>query len=332
MNEFIGGSVGGYEGGAEGGARKRMYKVKHCSPGESDVSGSCLDSEDIENVAKAVGVDKGSSAEETHGKIAKKMEEETQCTSEKCWIKEVSNKLKKDEVEELKDNFKPDMPKKWEEDPNEWLTTEDIENALNQYAEAYDDVYFYGALPIDFRKCSVSDLCSFNLKKHMKRKEHKIGIVFNTDESDEDGEHWITMFIEIKPDSMQPMPMQRVRTKRKCRSQTSSKTKSGAKPEGEVEVYYFDSFGRKPPSEIKDLVEKIEKQAKKCKLQTHYRYNDICHQRGDSQCGVYAIHFLDNLLTGKMTFPDYLSSKPTDKDMIEYRKIAFVPQRETCSS
>ena len=325
MSGFSGGSVGGYEGGAEGGARKRAFKVDHCSPGDSDVSGSCLDHKNIKDIARAVGVENGSTAEETHGKIAKKMEEEMNCTSEKCWIDKASSKLKKDEIEEAQDNFRPKMRPKMQEDPNEWLTTDDIENVVDQYADAYDDVYFYGAVPIDFRKCSVSDLCSFSLRKHMKRKENKICIVFNTDESDEDGEHWITMFIEIKPNSGQSVPLRRIRTRRK---KCKSKRKQNPKCRGQVEIYYFDSFGRKPPSEIKDLVNKVKKQARTCNLRSHYRYNHISHQKGDSQCGMYAIHFLVKLLTGQMTFDEYLKSSPTDEDMIELRDKAFIPSDE----
>ena len=58
------------------------------------------------------------------------------------------------------------------------------EKCLNQYAMARRDFYFYGALPIDFRKCKVSPLCKFSLLKHKLKGHNKIGIVFNTDEHD----------------------------------------------------------------------------------------------------------------------------------------------------
>ena len=38
-DKYIGGAVGG----AKCNLRKRMYIKKHCSPGESNVNGSCLD-------------------------------------------------------------------------------------------------------------------------------------------------------------------------------------------------------------------------------------------------------------------------------------------------
>ena len=89
------------------------------------------------------------------------------------------------------------MPKEIVNDYTEWISNFDIEAVLNQYHNDLDDFYFYGAVPIDFRKCSVSNLCRFSLDKHMDKGENKIGIVFNTDESDKSGKHWISMYIDI---------------------------------------------------------------------------------------------------------------------------------------
>ena len=49
-----GGFEGGAIGGAQGGARKAMFQKEHCSPGESDVEGSCLDDDIVIRVAKAL--------------------------------------------------------------------------------------------------------------------------------------------------------------------------------------------------------------------------------------------------------------------------------------
>ena len=94
--------------------------------------------------------------------------------------------------------------------------------------DSCDEFYFYGAVPIDFHKCSVSDLCSFNMKKHLKKGKTKIGIVFNTDPSNKDGKHWISMYIDLIGHNLDSNPG----------------------------IYYFDSFGRKPPEEILKLAVK----------------------------------------------------------------------------
>ena len=41
-----------------------------------------------------------------------------------------------------------------------------------------------------------SNLCKFDLKEHLSKGEDKIGVVFNTDDHDEPGEHWVSMYID----------------------------------------------------------------------------------------------------------------------------------------
>ena len=50
-----------------------------------------------------------------------------------------------------------------------------------------------------------------------------MGIVFNTDPHYKDGEHWISLFVNL----------------------------SGSHLNNNPGIYYFDSFGRKPPTQIK---------------------------------------------------------------------------------
>ena len=83
--DLIGGDFNGsLEGGSQGGARKRMYKEKHCSPGNSDVEGSCLDDDIVIKVAKAlntmskkdkklVPINLNRSPEDIHGDVCKEI-------------------------------------------------------------------------------------------------------------------------------------------------------------------------------------------------------------------------------------------------------------------
>ena len=45
-------------------------------------------------------------------------------------------------------------------------------------------------------KCVVNSLCKFNLEEHLNSGIDKIGIVFNTDDHDEPGEHWVAMYVD----------------------------------------------------------------------------------------------------------------------------------------
>tara|TARA_B100001093_G_C26777747_1_gene993174 strand:+ start:402 stop:1364 length:963 start_codon:yes stop_codon:yes gene_type:complete len=303
----VGGAIGGAVGGAHGGARKKMYKQKDCAPGKNDVHGSCLDSDLLMKVGgilnkmskknkKIMKINRHQSIEDIHGDICLNISNISKCSSEACWqtLKSLMNELGNDR-EKFKESFKPKMPKEWIKDYNEWLSTFEIEDCLNQHMNSCDEFYFYGAVPIDFHKCSVSDLCSFNMKKHLKKGETKIGIVFNTDPSNKDGKHWISMYIDLIGHNLDSNPG----------------------------IYYFDSFGRKPPEEILKLIKKIKKQGEKCNKKFMYFYNDYSYQKRNSQCGMYAIHFIKEMINDK-SFIDYLNSSLSDKLMIKLRDEYFV--------
>lgn len=309
-NKFIGGSIDGSVGGSVGGARgkerKIMYKEKHCSPGENDVEGSCLDDDILLKIAKAINklsksnnkleiINLSRSNEDIHGDICKEITKISDCSSEACWqkIKSLMKELGSDK-EEFINSFKPQMPKSWIKDYNEWVSTTEIEDCINQYLDTDNNFYFYGAVPIDFKKCSVSNLCSINLKNHLDKNETKIGIVFNTDPSTKEGEHWISLYIDL-----------------------------GKHNNDFPGIYYFDSYGTKPPKEIKQLIKKVQNQGKKLNCEPYYFYNDHQYQKKDAQCGIYSIDFIIKMLKG-LSFEKYLNSKINDKKMINLRNEYFI--------
>ena len=301
-----GGAIGGAVGGANGGARKIMYKKEQCSPGENDVEGSCLDDDIVIKVGRAINrlvndnkkldkIDLSRTPEDIHGDICAQISKISKCSSESCWqkIKSLMKELGSDK-EEFIDSFKPQMPKEWVKNYNEWLSTFEIEDCLEQHLDADKSFYFYGAVPIDFSKCSVSNLCSFDMKKHLDKGETKIGIVFNTDPSTKDGQHWISLYMDL-----------------------------GKHNNDYPGIYYFDSFGRKPPKEIKELIRLSQEQGKNCNCEPYYFYNDYSYQKRNSQCGMYSIHFIKKMLEG-LSFEEYLNTKLTDKHMIDLRKDYFI--------
>jgi len=299
-------AVGGARGGAHGGARAEMFKKKECSPGDNDVMGSCLDDELVLKVAKAINrlskkndklnaIDITRSNEDIHGDVCHEITKISKCSSEACWlsIKSLMNELGNDK-EEFKDSFKPLMPKEWIKNYNEWLSTSDIEDSLSQHMESDDTFYFYGAVPIDFKKCSVSNLCKFDVSKHSAKGETKIGIVFNTDPSTKGGQHWISLYMDL-----------------------------GKHNSDHCGIYYFDSFGRKPQKQIKELIDKAIKQSSKYGITPYYFYNDHSYQEANSQCGMYAIHFIKKMLEG-LSFEEYLGEPLNDKLMIDMRNEYFI--------
>lgn len=305
--DLIGGNFNGsLEGGSQGGARQRMYKGNHCSPGKNDVEGSCLDDDIVIKVAKSLNsmskIDKKlnpinlkQSPEDIHGDVCKEISKISNCSSEACWLK-IQSLMKNlgSSKEEFKQSFKPLMPKEWIKDYNEWLSTFEIEDCLKQHMKNDKQFHFYGAVPMDFKKCSVSNLCSFDMKKHLDKGESKIGVVFNTDPSTKDGEHWISLYMDL-----------------------------GKHNSSDYGIYYFDSFGRKPSKEVKILINKAIDQGEKCGRKPLYFFNDYSYQKADSQCGMYAIHFIKRMLEG-LSFEEYLDTKLNDQLMIQLRNEYFV--------
>lgn len=286
--------------------RKKMYKPEHCSPRENDVDGSCLDDDIVIKVAKALNnmskTDKklntivlNRSPEDIHGAVCKEISKISNCSSEASWLK-IKSLMRElgPAKEEFKSSFKPIMPEEWVKNYNEWLSSIEIQECLKQHMDADDKFYSYGAVPMDFNNCNVSNLCNFDMKTHLNNGKSKIGIVFNTDPSTKSGEHWISMYIDL-----------------------------GKHNSDNYGIYYFDSYGRQPSKEVKELINNILDQGEKCNRKSLYFYNDYSYQKENSQCGMYAIHFIKKMLEG-LTFEEYLNTKLNDQFMIKLRNQYFV--------
>jgi len=94
---------------------------------------------------------------------------------------------------------KPKAPNSWVTNPEQWLSSDDIEALEKQYMKQFSNYYFVGAFPIDFDKrsktgaCLVSALCSMDINSLYKKGYTQIGIVFNTDVSTGPGQHCIVL-------------------------------------------------------------------------------------------------------------------------------------------
>ena len=88
-------------------------------------------------------------------------------------------------------------------------------------------------------------------------------------------------------------------------------------------IYYFDSYGREAPDEVDEFVTKCQELSEKEKKTLRYFYNDKDFQKSGAQCGMYAIHFLREMVKGT-PFEEYLDSNPTSSHMKDLRNIYFV--------
>ena len=215
------------------------------------------------------------------------------CHRESCWLRSkfMTGKLNN---ELLNYTFAPSAPNVWKRNPDEWLSSLDIESVMRQYEKFYKCFEFLGPSPIDYDthklygECVWEELCNFNLSEQIKRHKNKIGIILNTDPHYKNGAHWISMFINIK-----------------------NKT-----------IVYFDSNGDESPKEVKKLLKKIVDQGKQLGIDFHVIENKIEHQRTNTECGMYCLYFIIQMLKDK-NVSHFLNNRIDDKEVFKLRNEYF---------
>ena len=227
------------------------------------------------------------------GKINEKLN--NKCNNDYCWTEQEFLNTSKENLR--KEYFKPHMPEKWQSNFNEWLNTLDINKVMKQYEKKYDDFIFIGAVPMDFDKkinpgeCVIDELCNVNVKDLIKQNKTKLGIVFNLDNHDEDGSHWVSFF---------------------CKFGNS-----------DTHIYYFDSYGIKETKEIRKLINRIKEQTTKMGNPTHIHINKIRHQFKNSECGIYSLNFIIRLLNNE-SFDSITNNITKDDEMQNNRNNYFL--------
>lgn len=165
---------------------------------------------------------------------------------------------------------KPNAPSSWSSNPEEWLSSDDIEHIEKQYEKLFKKYKYIGTFPIDFDKkdetgkCLVSALCSMKLKELYDQGYTQLGIIFNTDVSTGPGIHWIAFFCDIGPELEYPR------------------------------ATYFDSYSNRPEKEVKILMNRWKEQWDATgihKQPMKLTYNKTRHQFEDSECGMYCLYF-----------------------------------------
>lgn len=292
-----------------------MFNQEHCSPDVKKQTISCYDIQVLKKIAKIINKQEDEKVinirlgkKKLYERLSQYFNEESKCKNEICWLKEIKDELSEMEYENFMEYFKPVIPEKWKKNKNQWLTTIDIDDVLSQYQDKYPKFKYMGANPIDFAKkknnqcVTGGNMCHIDLRL-LKKKYKKIGVVFNTDKSNEPGQHWFSLFIDLFGDN-------RIENGKKIPT-----------------IYYFDSaqkltpknFDNNIPQEIKDLVTKLKKQDKKLQ----FLWNDDKLQYKNTECGVYCIHFIINMLEG-LDFQDYIDTKINDSEMEKFRLKYFI--------
>ena len=220
------------------------------------------------------------------------------CKNEACWLRKLLITEDKGKYRDLLNyTFAPRAPKNWIKKPTTWLTSVDIENVMKQYEHAYPSFMFLGPAPIDFdAKMETGeyvwkDIHDFNLENMIKRGKRQFGFIFNTDPHTKSGAHWISMFVDVR----------------------------------NAFVFFFDSTSDDTPPEIKVLADRIIAAGQRLspKLELKLIVNKKDHQYKNTECGMYSIFMIINVLTGKMKPSDFSVKRISDEFMMKFRKTYF---------
>ena len=277
------------------------FKKLKCHPSLNKTSknkNSCLDNTTL-NVIKQIWNRRypdskinSSSPNGINNEIRKKLS--STCDNEMCWIDKTFNGKENNKIK--KKLFAPKTPYSWKSNINEWLSSTDILNVMRQYEEAYPEFKFYGPAPIDFNtnlyddKCVWPEICNINIKELKEEGKTKIGFIFNTDKHYESGSHWIAMYLDLS----------------------------------KKYIFFFDSNGTVQPKEIDELITNIKNQCENIGIKIkEYNNNNFRHQKSNSECGMYCLYFIINLLKNIHKHRYFNTKVIPDKRVENFRNIYF---------
>jgi len=278
-----------------------------CAPGNIFKNGTCISLDLINdmivsynkfNPSNTIDIknntnDKKYLVEQLKKKLYDKCGENQLCWIEQPFINDLSI-VKQDELRKY--TFRVQGPSIG----TEWLNTIHIEDIMQQYERIYNSFKFLGAVPIDFNSLRILGFSDLNFDDLLNKGKYKLGVVFNLDEHNQPGSHWVGLYANLKKN----------------------------------QVYFFDSYGVKPEKRINDfmnriknyLIEKLKKEETRddiIKKIIDVKYNKIRHQFKGSECGVYSVNFILRMLRGD-DFISICQSRISDDNINKCRRVYFI--------
>ena len=271
-----------------------------CSPKISDNSYTCYTLKELQNIARNYNKEKNKSIiklnlpkKELWNKLIE-VNYDKCSNNEYCWLKQNYMKINSKNISELKENFRPDKPEEWKDDPDKWLNTYNILNVMKQYEDKYKNFKFVGVFPIDFMtkidgSCVSKKMCSLNLNDMIKKKITKIGFIFNLDKHYQSGSHWVSLFMNLNKNNKN------------------------------YGAYYYDSNGTPPPIEIKNYIKIVKNKLNKNDNKFKFKFNKKRHQYSNSECGMFSLYFMNESLKN-VSFEEFINNKKiNDKFVFKLR-------------
>ena len=283
-----------------------MTEKQICSPKkEEDVLDfTCYTSDNLNKLKKSWNDKHGDhKIESNQPKVIWKFLSErykTSCKQESCWLRqEFSNSNVGKEI--MNNSFAPEQPYEWKEKPRQWLDSSNIQSVMRQYENAYPEFEFIGPSPIDYNSINESinehvwpELVNYSVKNKMNEGIKKTGIIFNLDEHSKPGSHWVALYI--------------------CYNKKH--------------IYYFDSNSNNSlediPKEVLKFSDKIQNEIKNNYGSIFkFNFNKKEHQKQNTECGMYCLYFIIQMLTEEKNWDYFQKNTITDDEMFKYREIFF---------
>lgn len=212
-----------------------------------------------------------------------------ECDDELCWMDQpFVDRLSSQVQDELRnDTFRPLGP----QGQFTWLSTVDLNRVMKQYERKFTDFRYLGALPMDFDELPALGIRNLDFTSLQRGGKKKVGAIFNLDEHNKPGSHWVSLFANLDTRQM----------------------------------YFFDSYGVKPDRRVRALMDRIEKAIGPMDKGV----NDYRHQYGDSECGLYSLAFIlrflvhDTPTSVRDTFTKLSSKRIPDSYVNSLRRHLF---------
>ena len=275
-----------------------------CAPGREYEAGSCISLMVLDEMAKAYNSTVGDEDKIVLSKnmlivnpkkyklyLVHELQErfERNCESQKCWShQDFASKLSNSARTELeKYTFRPDSPN----GKFTWLSNENIDQVMEQYEKLYPDFKFFGAVPMDFADLDLP-INKANYAELYKKGIKKFGIIFNLDEHYKSGSHWTSMYFNCETPGL----------------------------------FYWDSTGTGPELRTRRLMRKQCRALQKIRniplKDIRIEYNEIQHQKENTECGVYSINFLIRMARGD-DFNTIIKNVISDRQINKCRGVYF---------
>jgi len=191
--------------------------------------------------------------------------------------------------EQLENRFKPYGPYKG----SEWFSNIHIDNVLQQIEKKYDNKKFkhVSFQMRDFANTG-GELAKIDFAQEYKDGIRCFGVVFNTDKSSGNGQHWYALFGDFN--------------------------------EEPFTIEYFNSSGDEPQNEIKEWMLKTKNHMKK---ELNKDVKDLVvskfqHQTDNHSCGSYSLYYILSRLSG-IPYTTFSKKKIPDESMHQFRYTLF---------